>query len=497
MRRPPLDALVPVLVLLVATGAAAQSLGPCASGNAGGLLGPLDVLFVNGTAGDGGRRVDVPLSQPMSVSLIAPPLATGQFALFGFLGVPGPSDATPLPFGIGTFCFPPCPLAPSLGNVFTLADTFGIGICPALVPATPAPWAIQFPGLGLPTSIALQALVEDPLSGTNLGVSNAVLVNVGCGAGSPSWIQTSSSGSATTTPHYAMAMTATQNDPNPKLVGPGHQYTASVWARIMLAPVANPAAATVWHTWSGGDEVGYYRDRLALDGTTPGIDRIFFVARTTTSTPNFVDWDGAAFSNETTLAPAQSSILRLCIADDGDLIGNDTLGYVHRWDKQNAYQKTTLFQLTNTAASLPWGSSLDTALGKIAYHPPTGLILFPVNNSAVSATGQLYGFDAAGNRLLADQNVLPVAPTGVNSFRFGVTVDTANAACRILFHGGRDSGPMHFVRFADNLQTKVPAQNPSGDTNGGWCGALIGGEFWTNTNVYSYGAVRRLLPTDW
>lgn len=328
-------------------------------------------------------------------------------------------------------------------------------------------------------------------------LSPGIVFSMTCGSDGPTFQSKQNTGSASTTGHYASAMAATINDPNPKLIAPGHLFTASEWAKIKLAPLSDPANPTHEYTWSGGDEVGYYRDRLTVDGTTPGIDRIFFVARNTTNTPNFVDWNGMGFANETTLTGVAGSIQRLCVANDGDLIGNDYFGNFYRWDKQNAYAQSSLFTISNTAASVPWGASLDTNLGKIAHEPVNDLVLIPVRNDAVSLSGQLYGFDMTGNRLFVDQDLMGTTPPGVNSYRFGVTVDHSSPTCRVLVHGGRDAGPFFVARFTGALTNKTVQQNAGNDSNGGWIGVLIGDEFWTNTNTNSYGVVRRALPTDW
>lgn len=335
------------------------------------------------------------------------------------------------------------------------------------------------------------------LTALDLRLTNTLDLKVSCGNLAPTWVSTSGVGSAATTPMYANALAVTVNDPEPKFVGPGHLFTAGVDAQILLAPVSAPEAFTHAHTWSGGDPVGWFRDRFALDGSTPGIDRIFFVARDTTDTPNFVDWDGAAFSNETSLAPVAGSIQRLCVTDEGDLIGNDYFGNVYLWDKQAGYAQSFLFQFTNDPTSVPWGSSLDGALGKIAYDPVSGLVLLPVRNEDVSLSGQLYGFDLAGNRLFVDQDLFETPLTGFNSARIGVTVDLADPECRVLAHGGRDQGTCYFARFGGGMQSKAVAAGDPDDKNGGWIGALVGGELWTNTNTLTYGLVRRALPSDW
>ena len=379
-----------------------------------------------------------------------------------------------------------CLLASGLTDPMAVLDASGGFSFPLTIPN----------GLPVGATVYSQAGLVDPSSFV-LRLTGGLDLTVVCGAEGPTFVSVTASGSASTTGHYAVALGATVNDPQPKLIAPGNQFSGGHSDQILLHPVDDPMNFSHAYTWSDGDEVGWFRDRLTVDGSTPGIDRIFFVARNTTNNPNFVDWDGAAFSNETTLAPADGSIQRLCVTEEGDLIGNDFFGRFYVWDRSLGYQRFFLFQITNDASSVPWGSSLDTALGKIGYDPATGLVLIPVNNAAVSTSGQLYGYDLAGNRVLVDQNLMGTTPPGFNSYRFGVTLDLADPTCRVLVHGGRDGGPFFVARFTDGLQTKTVSQVPVPDDQGGWIGVIAGGKFYTNTNTFSYGIVERLLPLDW
>lgn len=400
---------------------------------------------------------------------------------------------------------PPGPNPPQLGGVtlnFNPAEFFllanGLGDPSAVLDAAGS-WSLATTAPnGLPEAgvIYTQAGLFDT-STFVLRLSNGVDLTVVCGSGAPSFVSYTASGSSSATGHYANAMALTVNDPNPKFVAPGNQFAGGHTDQLLLHPLNAPMVHSHAYTWPGGDELGWFRDRLTLDGSTPGIDRIFFVARDTTETPNFVDWDGQGFANTTSLSPAAGSIQRLCVTDEGDLIGNDFFGNVYLWDKSAGYARLYLFTFTNDAASVPWGSSLDTALGKIGYDPVSGLILMPVNNSAVSTTGQLYGFDLAGNRVLADQDLMGTTPPGFNSYRFGVTVDLSQPECRVLVHGGRDGGDFFVARFTQAMNQKTVTQVGGGDTHGGWIGALHGSQFFTNTNTASYGLVERALPLDW
>jgi hypothetical protein len=125
------------------------------------------------------------------------------------------------------------------------------------------------------------------------------------------------------------------------------------------------------------------------------------------------------------------------------------------------------------------------------------LILLPIDNDAVSLSGQLYGFDFAGNRVFVDQDVMATPLTGAGSTDFGVTVDLQNPRCRVLVHGGKNGGSMFVARYLGGLRQKVVTAIGGRDSSGGWQGVLIGNQFWTNTNNASYGAVERNLPFDW
>jgi len=321
-----------------------------------------------------------------------------------------------------------------------------------------------------------------------------------CGTGVPQLIAGSGTGSSTTYGHMWIALLATINDPNPKLIAPGHQYTSTMWSKILLHPITDPydMPATHWHSHSGGDQVGYYRGRLAVDGTTAGIDRIFYVALNTSGYPNFVDWDGVSetFSNETQLANCNGGILRMCTTDEGDLIVVDYYRRVHLYDKSNNYAYQLLFQFENSPSGIPYSLALDSTLGQIGYDPVSELILFPTNNTVISLSGQLYGFDMSGTRQFVDQDVFETPMTGYNLSLIGCTVDMSSPMCRVFVHGGGSGGPMYFARFTDGLTNKnVDIATTNG--GGGWWGAITDGRFWTNHNSNSYGRQWYDLPADW
>lgn len=153
------------------------ALGACGAGTypAGGA--PSSLLTVNGSDGGSDRRVEVPVSAPLTLAL-AQPATSGtpsRFLLFATAGVPGPADAYPLP-PLGTLCFPPCVLAPGNPALFMLADSFGTGFCGTpLLPSTPTPWSFTGPGIPMPGQFTFQAIIEETPS--TLAITNAVVLH--------------------------------------------------------------------------------------------------------------------------------------------------------------------------------------------------------------------------------------------------------------------------------------------------------------------------------
>ena len=105
-------------------------------------------------------------------------MAPANYALFGFLGVPTTQTAVTLPFGIGDMCFAPCPFAPSLPGLFTVANSFGADPCGALVPTMgPAPFVVGVTGgIPVPYQFSLQGVAEETPG--ILAVFNLVICNV-------------------------------------------------------------------------------------------------------------------------------------------------------------------------------------------------------------------------------------------------------------------------------------------------------------------------------
>jgi hypothetical protein len=159
-------------------GAAAAQVTP-ESGNVGGVNGPFDVFFVNGSNGGADRMLEIGLNKPVNLQLLpAGSVGAGApFALFGSFGVPGPGDVTALPFGLGSMAFVPCPLQPLNPLLFTLTDQFGLG-CPQLIPSSTTPWNFNFAGFPFPFTAAVQGVIFDPAGVLGISVTNLVTTKV-------------------------------------------------------------------------------------------------------------------------------------------------------------------------------------------------------------------------------------------------------------------------------------------------------------------------------
>jgi hypothetical protein len=69
--------------------------------------GPVDVLFVNGSAGDANRRVSAPEGESLWFVILQPPQpANGKFLVTANFGVPDVNSVRTLPAQVGPYCFP-------------------------------------------------------------------------------------------------------------------------------------------------------------------------------------------------------------------------------------------------------------------------------------------------------------------------------------------------------------------------------------------------------
>lgn len=155
------------------------SLGPPGTGNVGaGLGGPFDVLTVNGSSGVPARRVDVAVNAPITISISQPPTSSSPaaFVLYGFIGVPAPTDAVALPLGIGTMAFIPYTLNPAYPGAFQVASSFQPDPV-SLVAGTLTPWSYtKVTGIHFPFQMTFQAvMLQYPVT---FEVTNGVILNV-------------------------------------------------------------------------------------------------------------------------------------------------------------------------------------------------------------------------------------------------------------------------------------------------------------------------------
>jgi uncharacterized Ntn-hydrolase superfamily protein len=152
-----------------------DAFGPCATGAIdNGSGGVLDALRVAGSAGSD-RVTTVGLGQPFVLSLDPPvgvPLVppVGAFVLWAHLGLPAPGVTLPFAPSGGALCFVPSPFSPA--PTLVVADTLGLG---GWTSATPAPWAIGFPGIPALLDVTLQAAMLVDAQGS-VAASNALLV---------------------------------------------------------------------------------------------------------------------------------------------------------------------------------------------------------------------------------------------------------------------------------------------------------------------------------
>jgi hypothetical protein len=154
---------------------------PSAAGNIGVLFGgPFDSFFINNSAGAQLRKVAVGLSQPITFTM-GQPLTTpfpASFVVFGMLGLATSADVASLGV-VGSMSFPPCPMQPGNGFLFTLADSFGVSSCAPAVGGSQTPWVYTYaPGLPFPVVATLQGLVVDTSSPYNVAITNAVALEV-------------------------------------------------------------------------------------------------------------------------------------------------------------------------------------------------------------------------------------------------------------------------------------------------------------------------------
>ena len=153
--------------------------------NAG--LGPVtDVLFANGTAGEGRERtIRIDRSAPLEITVVLPPSRTGQsapFALYAWKSLPEARTVEVFPNRAGSTCMATPVLGGSPGP---LRIWNGIGFEPVLGvsdrPVQPAPTRVlaRPQGVGRPLEVFFQGFIRDGDSPSGrLGVTNGLAVIV-------------------------------------------------------------------------------------------------------------------------------------------------------------------------------------------------------------------------------------------------------------------------------------------------------------------------------
>jgi hypothetical protein len=124
---------------------------------------PVDVLYVNGSAGkDAYRTIVNPAGTPVTIGMAAPPGGPNPaaFALYAWPGEAGETDIAEQPFDIGTACFPmplsngvPAPPPYTIVNNIGYPSALGIPKLPGIQPAptfiiknkilSPGTWTLQ------------------------------------------------------------------------------------------------------------------------------------------------------------------------------------------------------------------------------------------------------------------------------------------------------------------------------------------------------------------
>lgn len=146
---------------------------------------PQNVLTINGSAGDGGRVVNVGLSSAISVDLLASASGPepGNYVLYAWAGEPNASTLAPMPKNLGTLCFP---MLATGGDPQPLKTWNNIGRQNKLgtpdFPSTPAPSNVLNTPVGSdsPLTATLQGILLDDGSAADgpASITNAVVLRI-------------------------------------------------------------------------------------------------------------------------------------------------------------------------------------------------------------------------------------------------------------------------------------------------------------------------------
>jgi hypothetical protein len=148
---------------------------------------PVDVLFVNGSAGDDCyRTITNPAGMPVTVAMQSPPGGPNPapFALYAWPGEAGADDVAEQPYDIGTACFPMplsngSPWAPPYTLVNNIGYPFMLGN-PRLPGVPPAPAYIVKNKILNPGTWTLQGIIFDDNHNPNatkpVSLTNAIVL---------------------------------------------------------------------------------------------------------------------------------------------------------------------------------------------------------------------------------------------------------------------------------------------------------------------------------
>ena len=160
----------------------------CRAGNVNAATGtPVDVLFVNDSAGVGpARELVVQSTEPIRVRMAEPPSNPGgpaPFALYVHGGAPSGSSVRVLPRSLGSFCNPTPLTDAAPANLLKMTNNIGhtprLGKSDFQSQPAPSMVASQPGGVGRAVEVFLQGLIldEQSLQG-QAAVTNGVLVKV-------------------------------------------------------------------------------------------------------------------------------------------------------------------------------------------------------------------------------------------------------------------------------------------------------------------------------
>lgn len=143
-----------------------------------------DVLWINGSSGNGATRiVQAAVSASVEISMAGPPAESGMapFVLYAWLAEPGPGTVSPLPFGVGDMCLPTVLTAGLPKPRYTWNNIgFEQHLGDADFPSMPAPSTVlrRMNGVDVPITATFQGIIRDGASSGSkaASVTNAIVL---------------------------------------------------------------------------------------------------------------------------------------------------------------------------------------------------------------------------------------------------------------------------------------------------------------------------------